>query len=537
MQDFLGKYQLLERIASGGMADVYRALAGGPGGFRKIVAIKRIREHMSGDPEFVDMFVREATLAARLDHPNVVQVFEFNRDRQQHYLVMEFVQGLDLKSALERIPGPWNPQLAFFIAAKVLAGLQYAHELTDDQGRPLSVIHRDISPHNILLSANGEVKLADFGIAKMRDAVSHTHVNMVRGKLPYLSPEQARGEILDARSDLYSLGLVLWEALTGVRRFANGQGADPLAEVMAGRFLPPSRLEPALGEDVDHLVLGLLDPRRENRFADAAQARERIESMFPWDASSTLAQLIRAHQTALPPPEESTILLARDERSDTWELGGRNDERPTTKLDRVVTQEEPMPAVDPTDTVPVRRRPAVVVELPRPRRRRARSPVRAMAFVVLGLLGLTTGYVLAPHLGRLAVGPVPGWHGFEIASPAPEPVNSRRVRLVGGQFEPPGPSPAPAAGSANGSPVGVSPSPAPTNTSRVRILPAASTRPAGQRYSAAPARPTVPRSTTTTLPHPAATAVSGVHVDPVVDPVADPVADPSTGLKSTADWE
>ena len=259
MQDFVGKFQVLERIASGGMADVYRAMATGPGGFQKVVAIKRIREHMSEDAEFVDMFVREATLAARLDHPNVVQVFEFNRDRRQYYLVMEFVQGLDLKTALERIPAPWSPELACHVASKVLFGLQYAHELADGQGRPLGVIHRDISPHNVLLSCNGEVKVADFGIAKMRDAVSHTQANMVRGKLPYLSPEQARGEPLDARSDLYSVGLVLWETLTGVRRFGRGQGADPLAEVMAGRFLAPSVLEPSIEPAVDRLLQGLLD--------------------------------------------------------------------------------------------------------------------------------------------------------------------------------------------------------------------------------------------------------------------------------------
>ncbi|PKN47401.1 MAG: hypothetical protein CVU59_02995, partial [Deltaproteobacteria bacterium HGW-Deltaproteobacteria-17] len=416
------------------MADVYRALATGPGGFRKIVAVKRIREHMSGDPEFIDMFMREATLAARLDHPNVVQVFEFNRDRNQHYLVMEFVQGLDLKTALERFPGPWNPELAFYMAAKVLAGLQYAHELADDQGRCLSVIHRDISPHNILLSANGEVKLADFGIAKMRDAVSHTHVNMVRGKLPYLSPEQARGEIIDVRSDLFSLGLVLWETLTGVRRYGAGRGADPMAEVMAGRFLPPSRLEPSLEGTVDRLLLGLLDPVPGNRFASAAQARARIEELFPRDASGTLANLVRAHQTVLPPPEDSTILLARDEHSDTWELGDREEDRQTTLLDRAITREEPVPATEPTDTVPVRARPAVVVvELPRPRRRRRRAPVRAVAFLVLGLAGLAAGTFLARPVRDLAAGPVPALRRFEAVASASE--GRPRIRLVGGQFD------------------------------------------------------------------------------------------------------
>ena len=536
MQDFVGKYQLLERIASGGMADVYRALATGPGGFRKLVAVKRIREHMSEDPEFVDMFVREATLAARMEHPNVVQVFEFNRDRRQYYLVMEFVQGMDLKTALERIPGPWNPALAFFIATKALAGLQYAHELADDSGLPLSVIHRDISPHNLLLSANGEVKLADFGIAKMRDAVSHTHVNMVRGKLPYLSPEQARGEPLDVRSDLYSLGLVLWETLTGVRRFAHNRGADPLAEVMAGRFLPPSRLEPQLEPAVDQLLLGLLDPRRENRFDSAAQAREQMERLFPWDASSTLAQLIRAHQTLLGPPEESTILLARDERTDTWEFGHRNADRPTTKLDRAITREEPAPAEEPTDTVPVRGRPAQVVELP-PRRRRRRSPLRAVAFVLLGMLGLAAGYVLAPRLTALVAGPPSDWRGFEVATPQRRAETPRRIRLVGGQFDAPNPdTKAPPAGlpadPGDGPPKPAQALPQPKLTTsvpgtagRTRVLPSASV-----------ASPATTTTTTTTTTTPGASPAGASPAQPSASPTPGAV-DPATGLKRSADWD
>ncbi|MBU1244275.1 protein kinase [Myxococcota bacterium] len=533
MQDYVGKYQLLERIASGGMADVYRALATGPGGFRKFVAIKRIREHMSGDPEFIDMFVREATLAARLDHPNVVQVFEFNRDRSQYYLVMEFVQGLDLKTALERFPGPWNPELAFYVASKVLAGLQYAHELADDQGRSLSVIHRDISPHNILLSANGEVKLADFGIAKMRDAVSHTHVNMVRGKLPYLSPEQARGETIDVRSDLFSLGLVLWEALTGVRRYGAARGADPMAEVMAGRYLPPSRLEPALEGSVDRLLQGLLDPVPGNRFTDAAQARARIEELFPRDASSTLARLIRAHQTVLPPPEDSTILLARDERSDTWELGDREADRPTTLLDRAITREEPAPAAEPTDTVPVRARPAVVVvELPSPRRRRRRAPGRVLAFLMLGLTGLGAGYFLARPVRELAAGPVPAWQRFE--ADAAEDRGRTRIRLVGGQFDGTQ-TPAPEAAFTRPSDPPVAMSPPGTPAPRTRVIPAASTvrpAPAGQVTTARPGSTqsetpaAAPKDTGAPKP-----AVAPTPVEPT------PVADPSTGLKSAADWE
>mgnify|MGYP005840076857 CR=1 FL=1 len=331
----LGRYQLLERIGGGGMADVYRAVALGPAGFRKIVAVKIIRPAMCADAEFVQMFQREAAIAARICHSNAVQVFEFNRDKQQYYLVMEYVEGMDLKTFMERRGGPLPPTLAFFITSKILFALSHAHTLRDENERRLCIIHRDVTPHNILLSVNGDVKLADFGIAKAVDSISFTHANMVRGKLPYLSPEQARGEPLDPRTDLYSLGLVLFEMLTGVRRFCQ-RGSFGLAEVMAGQFLPPSRLEPSLDSTVDFLTSRLCAAQKENRFASAHEALSAIEKHFCWDGSACLGQWVRDHMPVVQPIEACTQLLARDEQSCTFGFGDAN--RPTTQLDMTSTR-------------------------------------------------------------------------------------------------------------------------------------------------------------------------------------------------------
>lgn len=331
----LGRYQLLERIGGGGMADVYRAVALGPAGFRKIVAVKILRPSMCADAEFVQMFQREAAIAARICHPNAVQVFEFNRDKQQYYLVMEYVEGMDLKTLMERRGGPLPPTLAFFITSKILFALSHAHTLCDENGRRLCIIHRDVTPHNILLSVNGDVKLADFGIAKAADSISFTHANMVRGKLPYLSPEQARGEPLDPRTDLYSLGLVLFEMLTGVRRFCQ-RGSLGLTEVMAGQFLPPSRLEPSLDSTIDFLTSRLCSAQKENRFASAHEALLAIEKHFCWDGSACLGQWVRDHMPVAQPIEACTQLLARDEQSCTFGFADAN--RPTTQLDMASTR-------------------------------------------------------------------------------------------------------------------------------------------------------------------------------------------------------
>jgi serine/threonine protein kinase len=296
MSNFFDKYEIVERIASGGMAEIYRAYLHGVEGFQKEVAIKMIRPQLLCEPEFVDMFISEATLAAKLNHPNIVRVNEFDQIKGTYYIVMEFIKGIDLRAAQKKQNGPWDPSLVFFIATKLLSALNHAHTLTDNYNQPLELIHRDVSPHNILLSINGEVKLVDFGIAKIRNAVSYTKSNMVRGKLHYLSPEQARGDEerkLDSRSDLFSLGLVLWALLTGQRRYIQNEKRDIFTEIMEGKFIPPSSINTNLDKRVDDLMYGLLAPLKTNRYPSAEDAIESIQSLYFADNSEIISKLVK----------------------------------------------------------------------------------------------------------------------------------------------------------------------------------------------------------------------------------------------------
>lgn len=222
-----GKYHLRERIASGGMAEIFLGRLEGAAGFSKTLVIKRILPHFSRDREFVSMLVDEACLAAGLIHPNVVQIYDFGSIDDVYFIAMEYVDGVDLRtlqSHLARRGESLGPAEVAKIGEGIAAGLHFAHTTTDEGGRPLEIIHRDVSPHNILLSRSGEVKIADFGIARARDRATHTATGAIKGKVAYMAPEQVRAEEFDARVDQFALGVVLWECLTGERLFGEGSG-------------------------------------------------------------------------------------------------------------------------------------------------------------------------------------------------------------------------------------------------------------------------------------------------------------------------
>lgn len=278
-----GRYTLLERIAAGGMAEVYKAAWEGEGGFRKLCAIKRVLPGLADDDEFIRMFQEEAALTVRLSHANVVQVFDFGRAEGDWFLAMEYVAGPSLRGVLnrcrernERIPG----KIAIWIAGEVAKGLGHAHTRRDDAGAPLGIIHRDVSPSNVLLSWSGEVKITDFGIARMASRASHTSPEMVRGKASYLSPEQASGEPpLDARSDLFALGIVLWETLTGRKLFEADSPAEVLTRVVTAPIPPLAAIIKGVPDAVQELVARALARDRDQRFPDAV-AFERACAML-----------------------------------------------------------------------------------------------------------------------------------------------------------------------------------------------------------------------------------------------------------------
>ena len=259
----IGRYHVLASIGKGGMAEVFLAELRGPHGFRRRVAIKRLHAALADDPDMVARFAREATIAARLDHPAVCQVHELDEDDGGCFIVMEYLDGITLATALKELArARWLLPLPVVlrITRALCAGLHAAHELRGDDGAPLNLIHRDVSPSNVVLTAAGQVKLLDFGVAKT-DHV-RTHVGQVRGKPGYMSPEQLARQPLDRRSDVYALGIVLYECLTSSRLFPQGRVADPAlaAEVhipdprAVRPDLPPAAvqvLDRSLAHDVD----------------------------------------------------------------------------------------------------------------------------------------------------------------------------------------------------------------------------------------------------------------------------------------------
>jgi serine/threonine-protein kinase len=268
-----GKYRLLELLASGGMAEVWRAELPGPAGFAKEVALKLVRADLGAQPELARLFEQEARLASRLGHANVVQVFEYDAVDGRHYLAMELVRGRTLRQVTDRCREAgvrMGLARAVHVGAEVARALAYAHRLAH-RGQPLGIVHRDVSPQNVLVSFEGEVKLADFGIARALGAVEQTAPGAVKGKVAYMAPEQARGEPVDARADLFALGVVLWELLSGRRLFARDSEAAALAALLSAEPVSrPSEWNEDVPPELDAAVLSALerDPERRTRSAD-----------------------------------------------------------------------------------------------------------------------------------------------------------------------------------------------------------------------------------------------------------------------------
>lgn len=267
-----GNYYLLEKIAVGGMAELFRAQQRGVQGFQKIVAIKRILPHLSDNDDFVTMFIDEAKLAAQLTHPNIVQIFDLGKAGSSYYIAMEYVNGRDLRTLLRKareIGMPFPEGVAAFVTMKVASALDYAHRKRGFDDRELKLVHRDISPQNILLSQEGAVKLVDFGIAKAASKASNTVAGALKGKLLYMSPEQAMGQSLDNRSDLYSLGLVLFEMLTGERCFQADSELGVLEKVRLGRVQDIHGLNPSVSKDMVAVVNKGLQKHVDHRYPSA----------------------------------------------------------------------------------------------------------------------------------------------------------------------------------------------------------------------------------------------------------------------------
>ena len=277
----IGRYALFGEIASGGMATVYFGRLVGAVGFSRAVAIKQLHPQFAKSPEFVAQFLDEAQLTARIRHPNVVSVLDVVAREGELFVIMEFVEGEPLSRLLRMAKAPVPLPIASAILVQVLLGLHAAHEATTEGGEPLQIVHRDVSPQNMLVGVDGASHILDFGVAKAASRVHTTENGQIKGKLTYMAPEQLRGADLDRRVDVFAAGIVLWELITGQRLFARGDPGATVTAVLSGAVQPPSSHRPEVSPGLDALVMKALAPLREDRFADARAMAIALEACIP----------------------------------------------------------------------------------------------------------------------------------------------------------------------------------------------------------------------------------------------------------------
>jgi hypothetical protein len=269
--DRIGPYQLQRKVARGGMAELFLADYVRRDGFRRKVAVKRILPHLAGNQNFIKMFTREARVAALLQHPNVVQIFDYGNIENAYFIAMEFIDGKNLGEVLKILDRGLPTDIAVFIMSQICKGLDYSHSKTDDAtGEPFKIVHRDISPQNLLISYQGEVKISDFGISKARSEPSLTQAGVVKGKLAYLSPEQALGEAIDQRSDIYALGLVFYETLCGKRVYDFGSEVEAIRTIPSMEITPLKEAIPDIPDELNRIVMTCLKKQKDLRYQNAA---------------------------------------------------------------------------------------------------------------------------------------------------------------------------------------------------------------------------------------------------------------------------
>ncbi|MFT3774672.1 MAG: serine/threonine-protein kinase [Minicystis sp.] len=305
----LGKYRLIAELGHGGMAEVFLAVVRGPAGFNKLVVIKQIRPQLAEDPEFLGMFLDEARLAARLSHPNVVQTNEVGQEGERYFIAMEYLEGQPLNRVVHRLQKNGGLPLGMHlkIVCATLAGLHHAHELTDYDGTALGVVHRDVTPHNVFITYDGLVKVVDFGIAKALNSSSETRTGVLKGKVAYMAPEQARGERVDRRADIFSVGVMMWEAATGKRLWKGVPDITILQRLLSGEIPTPRSVKPEVPEKLEAIILKALSHQRDDRYATAADLQlalegyleEAGERIHERDIGKLIAQNFEADRTKI----------------------------------------------------------------------------------------------------------------------------------------------------------------------------------------------------------------------------------------------
>jgi serine/threonine protein kinase len=364
-----GRYQLLERLAVGGMAELYRARSVASAGVSKAVVVKKILPAFAGQRDFIRMFVNEAKIAVTLSHGNIAQVFEFGEVDGEYYLAMEYVRGQPLSKVIRRAQAlglPWIPEeYALFAGLEMSSGLHYAHTRSDETHQPLHIIHRDVSPQNVIIGYEGEVKIVDFGIARARGATdSGLREGAVKGKYPYFSPEQARGDEVDLRTDIYATGVVLYQMCCG-RLPHEGKLVQTMQSILRGEFPSPRTLNPGLSPAVEHIILTAMAASPEDRYPSAEALGHALGEQLHQSPARVSGRSLGELMSFLFEPElladgvDLKQARAVMEKVPTWRRGGR----------------APMPeAVESSKTLSAPTAPAVsAAALPAARRRRGRA--------------------------------------------------------------------------------------------------------------------------------------------------------------------
>jgi hypothetical protein len=268
----VGPYVLIEKIGEGGMAEMFKAEHTSEDGFRRIVALKKVLPVLSGNQDFINLFIREARIAARLRHPNVIQITDYGRFENSYYIVMEYIDGTDLEDIIKRINKGLPIDLSVFIALKICMGLQYAHSKNDDQtGVPLNIVHRDINPQNVMVSYEGEIRIADFGIARAQSEPSLTKTGDIKGKIPYISPEQAMGLKVDCQTDIFAFGITFYEILVGYELFNNDGKFGFNRSILDKKIIPLQTIRTDIPDDLNFIVMKCLEKDKNARYQTAKE--------------------------------------------------------------------------------------------------------------------------------------------------------------------------------------------------------------------------------------------------------------------------
>ena len=513
----MGKYEVLRPLAVGGMAEVVLAR---DKELDRLVVIKRLRAQLAVDPEFVQMFLAEGRLALTLRHPNIVEVFDVGDggdDGGLHYIAMEYLHGHDLRDTVSQLVerhATVRLDQALSVARAVAAALHYTHEHTGPDGKQLGIVHRDVSPHNVLLTFDGRVKLVDFGIAKSNGRQDQTRTGVLKGKAAYMAPEQAMGMQVDRRSDVFCLGILMWEMTTGQRLFRRRTELETLNAVAQAHPPRPSRIDARYPRDLENLIMKTLAPARQDRWSTAAELIDAIDELARQRKVTLGLEPVRA-LTAAAFAEELAAWRA------VQAFGISLGDHLVARNDREVTRPNDLDLETRGGNEPL---PTPVFELTRqerPTRHRRRWLAVAIALVIVAAAGWLVAYrdsVLQSDAPQASAPPAAASAPAAVA-PAPHAGPPAPVVLPPARddFGPPVPQLAAPPEEASRGPA-ADPSAAPPVRTPAPRRPAA---PAPERKVAAPAAPPSPPAPAVTAPSPAPTTTPGVRA-PVKRPPARP---------------